>query len=210
MSNSCGKLRLAVCVSVLAALMVPSCVAAPQKLDVDSFNGKRVMFITAHPDDVEGFAGGLAATLGLQANRSVEVAYVIVTTGNAGGLCYDNTTKPPIPASGFYKCEKEELTAIRRRESLTAASYLGVNTVYRLGVDDGLSIAVHETRIRRAISAYVRTFKPHVVVTHGPNPDFDAPPTCNGACPVECCPTTCIPAAHISSRLCPLYVNVFL
>lgn len=45
-------------------------------LDVDSFNGKRVMFITAHPDDIEGFAGGLVATLGLDANRSVEIACV--------------------------------------------------------------------------------------------------------------------------------------
>eukprot|EP00750_Incisomonas_marina_P014239 INCI17623.2.p2 GENE.INCI17623.2~~INCI17623.2.p2 ORF type:complete len:194 (-),score=31.58 INCI17623.2:817-1320(-) len=46
-----------------------------------------------------------------------------------------------------------------------------------------MSVAVHETRVRRAITAYIRTFKPHVVFTHGPNPDFDAPPTCNGACP---------------------------
>ena len=48
--------------------------AAP--LDVDSFNGKRVMFITAHPDDIEGFAGGLVSTLGLDTNRSVEIACV--------------------------------------------------------------------------------------------------------------------------------------
>ena len=36
---------------------------------------------------------------------------------------------------------------------------LQVNKVFRLGVDDGMSIAIHETRIRRAIAAYVRTFK---------------------------------------------------
>ena len=40
----------------------------------------------------------------------------------------------------------------------------------------------HETSIRRAIAAVVRTAKPHAVVTHYPYPNLAAQPTCNGAC----------------------------
>ena len=156
-------------------------------LNLTSFQNKRVLFITAHPDDVEGFAGGLVTALKSQNHNNddddnVEVSYLIVTSGNAGGKCYEgngNTTAP----TKFYDCEKEELAYVRRRESLQAAAFLGVKNVWRLGVDDGMSVAIHETRVRRAISAYVRSYKPHVVVTHSPNVDWSAPPTCNGLCP---------------------------
>jgi LmbE family N-acetylglucosaminyl deacetylase len=160
-------------------LTTTSIFAAVRPLNLTSFENKRVLFITAHPDDSEGFAGGLVAALGVQSN--VEVSYLIVTSGNAGGKCYEgagNTT-----GTKFYDCEKEELAFLRRRESLNAASFLNVKNVWRLGVDDGMSIAIHETRVRRAISAYVRSYKPHVVVSHSPNADWGAPPTCNGLCP---------------------------
>ena len=52
-----------------------------------------------------------------------------------------------------------------------------------MGLDDGLTVAYHETRIRRSITAYVRAFKPHIVFTHFPNAIYEASPTCNGNCP---------------------------
>ena len=64
-----------------------------------------------------------------------------------------------------------------------AGASLGVNDVRRLGLDDGLSLGVQETRIRRALTAVVRSVKPHIILTHQPFPNFAAPPTCNGACP---------------------------
>jgi hypothetical protein len=51
--------------------------------------------------------------------------YLIVTTGNAGGSCYDDWGPRPGPP-GFRDCEKEELTFTRRREMVAAAEYVGI------------------------------------------------------------------------------------
>jgi LmbE family N-acetylglucosaminyl deacetylase len=159
---------------VIFTILLP--INAMQSLKLSDFDDKRVLIITAHPDDAEGFSGGLVAAL--QQRPNVTVSYLIITSGNAGGKCYtsENTTK-------FYSCEKEELAFLRRKESLAAAKFLGASNVWRLGLDDGLSVAYHETRIRRAIAAYVRFYKPHIVISHSPYPDWHAPPTCNGLCP---------------------------
>ena len=153
-----------------------SLATTPVALNLTDFDHKRVLIITAHPDDVEGFSGGLVSAL--QLRKDVQVSYLIITSGNAGGKCYSD-----VNSTDFYACEKEELAYLRRKESLAAAQFLGATNVWRLGVDDGLSVAYHETRIRRAISAYVRSYQPHIVVSHSPNPDWHAPPTCNGLCP---------------------------
>jgi LmbE family N-acetylglucosaminyl deacetylase len=164
---------MASCFTLLLGLLLASASGtAPRPLPVATWGGKRVLVITAHPDDAEGFAGGLIRTLQLQGDIAVE--YLIVTSGNAGGRCYN--------ATAFYDCEKEEIAFTRRREAKAAAAFLGVSRVNRLGIGDGMSIAVHETRMRRAIAAYTRRFRPHIVFTHSPEPDFAAPPTCNGAC----------------------------
>ena len=148
-------------------------------LPISTFANKRILFITAHPDDVEGYAGGTVAAFQKAGLPNVEIRYLILTSGNAGGLCYNDTA--------HFQCNpetnKEELALLRRIESLGAAKYLGVEKVYRMGLDDGLSVAYHETRIRRALTAYVRSFKPHVVFTHFPRPVFEASPSCNQNCP---------------------------
>jgi LmbE family N-acetylglucosaminyl deacetylase len=41
---------------------------------------------------------------------------------------------------------------------------------------------VHETLIRERMSAFVRKFRPDVVFTHFPEPNWRAPPSCNGFC----------------------------
>ena len=160
---------------VLCLLVIIHIVHGYTPLDIKNWTSKRVLVITAHPDDAEGYAGGLIAAL---RDSEIEVRYLILTSGNAGGMCYDDT--------GRYVCaeetDKETLALIRRQESIDAGAYLGVKTVYRLGMDDGLSIAYDETRVRRAISAYVRSYQPHIVLTHFPYPDFDIPPTCAGTC----------------------------
>lgn len=156
--------------------------ATPLNVTQWAVDGNSVLVITAHPDDAEGFAGGLLATL--QDHGAINVSYLVVTSGNAGGKCYDDWGPRPGP-SGFRACEKEELGFTRRREMVAAAAYFGVprEQVYRLGLDDGMVLAHHETSIRRAITAVVRTVQPHVVLTHYPYPNLAAQPTCNGACP---------------------------
>ena len=160
-------------------MIITQMIYAQVPLPLSTFANKRILFITAHPDDVEGFSGGTVAALQKMQLPNLEIKYLILTSGNAGGLCYNDTA--------HYQCNpetnKEELALIRRKESLQAAAYLGVNKVYRMGLDDGLTVAYHETRIRRSITAYVRAFKPHIVFTHFPNAIYEASPTCNGNCP---------------------------
>lgn len=156
---------------------ITTTIAAPplRPINLTSFANKRVLIITAHPDDAEGFSGGLISAL--QQRKDVHVSYLIITSGNAGGKCYQQVSN-----STFYFCEKEEIAYIRRKESIAAGAFLGVENVWRVGLDDGMSVSYHETRVRRAITTYVRYYQPHVVLTHSPYPDWNAPPTCNGLC----------------------------
>jgi LmbE family N-acetylglucosaminyl deacetylase len=152
--------------------------SSPTPLNVSGWAayGQRVLVVTAHPDDAEGFAGGLLSSL--HATGTINISYLVVTTGNAGGKCYDDWGPRPGPA-GFRDCEKEELAFTRRREMIEAAAFFGVprSQVFRLGLDDGMVLAHHETSIRRSITAVVRTVKPHIILTHYPYPNLAAPPT---------------------------------
>lgn len=132
-----------------------------------------MMIICAHPDDAEGFAGGIVS----QATKSynISVAYLVLTSGNAGGQCYDSE-------GAYFECSKEDIAVTRKNELLKAANFLGVEKVFRMVLDDGLLVSYDETRIRRALTAYIRSYRPHIVLTHYPEPNFEASPTCNGLC----------------------------
>ena len=158
----------------------PAAAVIPTELSLSEWEGKRILFITAHPDDAEGFAGGTIAQL----NRlNATIAYLVVTTGDAGGDCYDTSTGKYQPKT--YICEAEEIAFLRRQEMKAAGKFLGVQHVWRAGFGDGMLISVHESTVRERISAYIRSFRPHVVFTHAPEPDYGAAPTCNGACPAS-------------------------
>lgn len=151
----------------------------PQPLDLERWRNKRLMVISAHPDDVEYYVGGTIAKI-RELDLNVSVAYLVVTTGNAGGACYNMTTGAYQPKS--YVCEREELAFIRRQEMKAAGHVLGTNLVWRCGFDDGMMVAYHESVVRERIAAFIRLFQPHIVVTHYPYPNFEAPQTCNGKC----------------------------
>ena len=161
-------------------LSVAACCASPVPLNISAWRGKRLMVIVAHPDDAEGFAGGLLSTLQRRPDLNVTVAYLTVTSGNAGGDCYDEHGEYR-PSS--YECEPEEIALLRRREMKAAAAYLGAAHAWRCGFGDGMLVSVRESAVRSRISAYVSAFQPHIVLTHSPDPIWSAPPTCNGACP---------------------------
>lgn len=98
----------------------------PAELDLSRFRNMRVMFMTAHPDDTEFFAGGTVAALLERGNAlNVSVAQFVATTGNAGGDCYNTSTGAYQPES--YACEREELAFLRRREMKAGAQKLGVD-----------------------------------------------------------------------------------
>ena len=83
---------------------------------------RRVLVVTAHPDDVDfGAAGTVAAFTA----AGVEVTYCIVTNGDAGRLGPHHV--PP------------EMAALRQDEQRAAAAMVGVSDVRFLGHPDGWS-----------------------------------------------------------------------
>jgi LmbE family N-acetylglucosaminyl deacetylase len=72
------------------------------------FVRQRVLFAVAHPDDIEGLAGGLVLALRQQ---GTEVFYLIMTNGDKGGMCYNSSNV-------FFNCSKEALATLRRAEQV--------------------------------------------------------------------------------------------
>jgi len=115
---------------------------------------RRVLVITAHPDDSEFGAGGLVAKL---CKEGREVAYVVVTNGNKG--------------SGDRSMTPDRLARIREEEQRNAARTLGVVGVEFLGYEDG---EVEDTRaLRLDISRQIRRFKPDLVICQNPNRTYN-------------------------------------
>lgn len=109
----------------------------------------RILVVTAHPDDVDfGSAGSVA----VWTEAGVEVAYCIVTDGDAGG--------------SDLSMSRKEMAAIRRQEQNEAAKVVGVTDVTYLGFGDGR--LAPDLDLRRAISRVIRRFRPDRVVTQSP------------------------------------------
>jgi LmbE family N-acetylglucosaminyl deacetylase len=116
-------------------------------LDQDAI--KRVLVVTAHPDDVDFGSGG---TIALFTKAGVEVAYCVCTDGDAGGF------DPAVPRS--------EIGGIRQAEQRAAGEVLGVHDVTFLGYPDGKLEVTQE--LRRDISREIRRFRPDVVLVQSP------------------------------------------
>jgi LmbE family N-acetylglucosaminyl deacetylase len=109
----------------------------------------RVLMVLAHPDDVDfGAAGSVAAWT----DAGVEVAYCIVTDGDAGG--------------SDRSISRAEMAAVRRDEQRAAAKEVGVTEVTFLGHPDGRLASTIE--LRRDISRVIRQFRPDRVVAQSP------------------------------------------
>jgi LmbE family N-acetylglucosaminyl deacetylase len=115
----------------------------------------RVLVVTAHPDDVDfGAAGSIAAFRA----AGVEVAYCVVTNGEAGG------SDRAMPRS--------EMAAIRQREQRAAAAVVGVDDLTFLGHPDGALNPSIE--LRRDITRVIRQFRPQRVITQSPDRLWDS------------------------------------
>ena len=111
---------------------------------------RRVLVVTAHPDDAEFGAGGTVARF---VQEGKQVAYCIVTNGNKG--------------SGDRSMTPERLARIREEEQRNAARVLGVETVEFLGFPD---CEVEDTReTRRAVTAAIRRHRPDRLVIQNPH-----------------------------------------
>ncbi len=123
----------------------------PSDLNLDGI--ERILVITAHPDDCDF---GAAGTIARCTDAGVEVAYCIVTDGDAGG--FDET----IP--------RAEMARIRRTEQTAAAAVLGVTDLTFLGYPDGRVTASLD--LRRDISRVIRQKRPQRVLCQSPDWNF--------------------------------------
>jgi LmbE family N-acetylglucosaminyl deacetylase len=113
----------------------------------------RLACVFAHPDDETFSVGGMLAKLAEAGTRS---ALFCATDGDAGR------------SSGIPVASRAELGAIRRAELAAAARILGIASLSTPGHGDGLLRDVDPERLIGGIVLFLRTHRPQVVVTFGP------------------------------------------
>ncbi len=113
---------------------------------------RRVLCVVAHPDDVEY---GTSAAVARWTSRGVEVAYLLLTGGEAG------MQRPP-----------EEARVLRAGEQRAACDAVGVRALTVLDHPDGM--LVYSLDLRRDIAREIRRFRPDVVVTGSWDVEFVA------------------------------------
>jgi LmbE family N-acetylglucosaminyl deacetylase len=104
---------------------------------------RKVLCVVAHPDDVEY---GTSSAVARWTSQGVEVAYLLLTRGEAG------MPNPP-----------EETARIRRAEQEAACAAVGVTALEILEHPDGVLQPTLD--LRRDIARAIRRHKPDVVVT---------------------------------------------
>jgi LmbE family N-acetylglucosaminyl deacetylase len=115
---------------------------------------ERALVIVAHPDDVDFGMAGTVATL---TSQGVDVAYCLVTSGDAGGD--DNNM------------EREDRARMREEEQRAAAGCVGVTDLTFLGYADGM---VEPTlALRRDLARVIRRVRPDVVLTQSPERNYE-------------------------------------
>jgi LmbE family N-acetylglucosaminyl deacetylase len=111
-----------------------------------------MLAVTAHPDDEAAVFGG---SLALYGDRGVETSVVCLTPGQA--------------ASNRGKARDDhELAALRRKEFADSCAILNVSRAAVLDYPDG---QLHRVEMHRVVSDLVlniREFRPHVVLSMGP------------------------------------------
>ncbi|QNN53309.1 PIG-L deacetylase family protein [Nocardioides mesophilus] len=116
----------------------------PPPLEPLSEDWERMLCVVAHPDDLEF---GAAAAVARWTGQGKQVAYCMVTSGEAGidGL------------------EPEKSRGVREQEQITSAQLVGVDEVEFLRLPDG--VLEYGVDLRRSIAAVVRMYRPEIVVT---------------------------------------------
>ncbi len=105
---------------------------------------QRALAVVAHPDDLEY---GCASAIAAWTDAGKEVAYVLVTRGEAGIDTLDPAKAGPL----------------REREQRASAAVVGVTRVEFLGHPDG--VIEYGPALRRDLAAAIRRHRPELVVT---------------------------------------------
>jgi LmbE family N-acetylglucosaminyl deacetylase len=115
---------------------------------------QRALVVVAHPDDIDF---GMAGTMAVLTGHGVEVAYCLVTSGDAGGDASTHT--------------REERAAIREAEQTAAAAVVGVERLTFLRWPDGQVEPTLE--LRKSIARVIRQHRPDLVITQSPERNFE-------------------------------------
>jgi LmbE family N-acetylglucosaminyl deacetylase len=129
-----------------------------------------VLFVGAHPDDIELWAGGTAALYSRQGDR---VFFCVATNGNVG-----SSTVPPA-----------EIAAIRRAEAQNAANLISAQLIW-LDFDDEFLFDSRESRL--AIINAIRIAQPHVIFCHW-RQDYNPDHSISGMLVDECAHMAAVP-----------------
>ena len=135
-----------------------------------------ILFVGAHPDDIEIYAGGTAA---LYARAGHKVFFCVATNGNAG-----SSTLPP-----------DEIAAIRRVEAQRGADVIGAELIW-LDFEDEFLFDTRETRL-----AFIEAFRqadPDVVFCHS-RQDYNPDHSISGMIVDECVHMAGIPNIRTAS-----------
>lgn len=103
-----------------------------------------VLFVGAHPDDIECWAGGTAARYAAEGHK---LFFCVATNGNVG-----SSTQT-----------QDQIAAVRHEEALRGAAVAGAQLIW-LGLDDEFLLDTRETRLK-FIEAF-RIARPDVVFCH--------------------------------------------
>jgi len=120
----------------------------------------RLMCVTAHPDDESGAFGG---TLKLYHDRGVETLVLCLTPGQAGR--HRDMAK-----------SDQELAALRRKEFAAACNILQVTRGIVLDYADGQLHRLDMYSVVCEVTRHIRQFRPHVLMTFGPEGGVTAHP----------------------------------
>jgi LmbE family N-acetylglucosaminyl deacetylase len=107
---------------------------------------KRILFIHAHPDDIEMLAGGTAVLL---AEAGHQLTLATMTAGDCGSRDYG----------------PEEIAAMRRREAAASANLIGAEYICAEFRD--MSI-FNDNESRRRVCEILRRVRPDIVITASP------------------------------------------
>ncbi|MDE0804446.1 MAG: PIG-L family deacetylase [Acidimicrobiales bacterium] len=113
-------------------------------LDVLSEDWERALAVVAHPDDMEY---GAAAAVARWTDQGKDIAYVLVTDGEAG----ISTMHP------------DEVGPLRRTEQVESCGVVGVEDVEFLGLPDGA--VLEGLALREELAASIRRHRPDVVLS---------------------------------------------
>ena len=103
-----------------------------------------VLFVGAHPDDIECWAGGTAARYAAEGHK---LFFCIATNGNVGSSTHS----------------REEIAVVRRQEASKGAALVGAELIW-MDFDDEFLLDTRETRLQ-FIEAF-RCARPDVVFCH--------------------------------------------